>query len=139
MPLDLELNLGAAYSEDLGNSKVWVDYGDFKIPKGKFKVIPKDDTGLQVGQRLHVRLLLRRGEVFFDTLAGFPYVQLSKFKRTSEVFDTYMKSYIVDTAGVSNLQRYSSVLDKYERNLHISFDVTTQSGDLVSYTQELPV
>lgn len=140
--IDLQLNLGGEYAyvqEDVVSPKHTVAHGDFAIINGKFQLVPDDDLARQVGQRLHVRLNLYRGEVFFNTAAGFPYLDMSKFKRGSAIFDTNMKSYIIATDGVNNLQRYSSALDRANRVENVSFDVGIGSGQTVNINQEFNV
>lgn len=133
--LDLQLNLAGDYAD----SDVAVEHGDFAILNGKFNLIAEDNLPRQVGQRLHVRLLLHRGEVFFNTSAGFPYTDISKFKRASGIFDTYMKSYIVATSGVDKLQTYGSSLDKGKRVQNVRFGVLLANGEALNTTQEIEV
>ncbi|AZV02134.1 hypothetical protein [Pectobacterium phage Wc4-1] len=136
---DLSLNLAGDYIDGTEDDIIHVEHGDFAIRGGKFSLIPDDDVATQLGQRLHVRLLLRRGEVFFNTSAGFPYVDISKFKRNSDIFNTYMKSYILETNGVLHLESFSSSLDNSTRVENVNFSVTTQEGNSVTISQELTV
>lgn len=138
MPLDLEVNLGADYLDGEKN-KVLIEHGDFVIKDGKFKMVPEKDLGRQVGQRLHVRLLLRKGEVFFNTNAGFPYLQLSKFKEKTNIFDSYMKRYISDTVGVTQLSRYNAEMSRGARKVSVDFEVLTSANTLVDTVKEINV
>lgn len=133
--LDLQLNLGGGYVD----SEIFIEHGDFAIRNGKLLMVPEDDVGRQVGQRLHVRLLLHRGEVFFNTAAGFPYTDISKFKKTSGIFDSYMKSYIVNTDGVSKLETYTSTLDNQNRVNNVRYSVKVSDGQTVNINQEFDV
>ena len=133
--LDLQLNLGGGYSD----SDIYVEHGDFAIRNGKFNLVAEEDVGRQVGQRLHVRLLLHRGEVFFNTAAGFPYTEISKFKQSTGIFDSYMKSYIMNTDGVTKLQSYSANLDNGNRVNSVRFAVTVTNGQTIETQQEFNV
>lgn len=133
--IDLSLNLAGDYSD----SGVSVVNGDFNIRNGKFYLVDKDDIAYQVGQRLHVRLLMRRGEVFFNTQAGFPYVDISKFKRQSGIFDTYMKSYIIATDGVKQLTSYQSANNAGTRVEDVRFGVLVADNQVVNIVQEIDV
>lgn len=157
--IDLQLNLGGDYNDSSG---IAVEKGDFLLRNGKFSLVADDNLGYQVGQRLHVRLNLYRGEVFFNTSAGFPYLDISKFKKSTGIFDSYMKTYIVQTDGVSKLSGYSSgdnaatdepILDQngkqigtkdslYYRRLRmhpVRFDVLINDGQTLNISQELEV
>lgn len=133
--IDLQLNLGGDYVD----SDIAVEHGDFAIRGGKFLLVPEDDLSRQVGQRLHIRLLLHYGEVFFNTSAGFPYLSVTKFKRTSGIFDMYMKSYIVATDGVDKLQSYGSSLTKKTRVEEVRFEVLLANGERYTAEQEIVV
>lgn len=133
--LDLQLNLGGDYMD----SDIAVEHGDFAIRNGKFLMVGEQDLSRQVGQRLHVRLLLHRGEVFFNTSAGFPYTDIGKFKQSSGIFDTYMKSYLINTDGVDKLQSYASSLNAGTRIQSVDFEVLISDGSAVTQTQEIEV
>lgn len=133
--IDLQINIGGDYVD----SGIAVEHGDFVIRGGKFLMVAEDDLPRQVGQRLHVRLLLHRGEVFFNTAAGFPYTDIGKFKRSTGIFDTYMKAYIIATDGVDKLGTYTSSLDNKTRLQSVNFEVYLANGESVTQSQEIDV
>lgn len=134
--IDLKINLAGDYTDV---DDISVAHGDFQIRGGKFQMVAEDDLPTQVGQRLHIRLLLHRGEVFFNTNAGFPYTDISKFKRSTGIFDTYMKAYLVATDGVTKLDRYISDLDGQNRVQNVRFDSLITDGQTITTNQEFDV
>lgn len=130
MSTDFKLNLGAGYMRKLGNDVIYIAHGDLDIDaSGNIKIIPEDDNVTQVAQKIHIRCYLKRGELFFNLDAGFPYIQISKYKNAKTLFDNYMEEYLLETEGVASLTSYNSTLDNFTRQISVQFAATTLSGE----------
>ncbi|AEJ81294.1 putative baseplate wedge subunit [Erwinia phage Rouille] len=130
MSTDFKLNLGAGYMRKLGNDVIYIAHGDLDIDaSGNIKIIPEDDNVTQVAQKIHIRCYLKRGELFFNLDAGFPYIQISKYKNAKSIFDNYMEEYLLETEGVASLTSYNSTLDNFTRQISVQFAATTLSGE----------
>uniref|UniRef100_A0AAU8GKF5 DUF2634 domain-containing protein n=1 Tax=Salmonella phage PMBT37 TaxID=3153515 RepID=A0AAU8GKF5_9CAUD len=130
MSTDFKLNLGAGYMRKLGNDVIYIDHGDLDIDaNGNINIIPEDDIVTQVAQKIHIRCYLKRGELFFNLDAGFPYIQISKYKNSKSIFDNYMEEYLLETEGVASMTSYSSTLDNFTRQISVQFSATTLSGE----------
>ncbi|CCA66284.1 putative baseplate wedge protein [Erwinia phage FIfi106] len=130
MSTDFKLNLGAGYMRKLGNDVIYIAHGDLDIDaSGNIKIIPEDDNVTQVAQKIHIRCYLKRGELFFNLDAGFPYIQISKYKNAKTIFDNYMEEYLLETEGVASLTSYNSTLDNFTRQISVQFAATTLSGE----------
>lgn len=130
MSTDFKLNLGAGYMRKLGSDVIYIDHGDLDIDaNGNIKIIPEDDIVTQVAQKIHIRCYLKRGELFFNLDAGFPYIQISKYKNSKSIFDNYMEEYLLETEGVASMTSYSSTLDNFTRQISVQFSATTLSGE----------
>lgn len=130
MSTDFKLNLNAGYMRKLGDDTIYIEHGDLDIDSaGNIKLIPEEDNTTQVAQKIHIRCYLKRGELFFNLDAGFPYLQISKYKNAKTLFDNYMEEYLLDTEGVSDLTTYESTLNNSSRLINVKFEATTLSGE----------
>jgi hypothetical protein len=89
-------------------------------------------------QRVQIWLGIFRGEWFANVLAGIPYlandnnpVQLLGVT-SKDTFDLAIKTGITTRSGIVELLSYSSTLDKASRQISISFEASTDTGEIVS-------
>jgi len=83
----------------------------------------------QIVQSVKMRLLTIFDEWFLDSSQGIQYFSVVCTKNPDlSLIDSIMKATIVETTGVNELLMYSSVLDKPNRQLTISFQVNTTYG-----------
>jgi hypothetical protein len=89
-------------------------------------------------QRVQIWLGIFKGEWFANVLAGIPYlandnnpVQLLGVT-SKDTFDLAIKTGITTRSGIVELLSYSSTLDKASRQISISFEASTDTGEIVS-------
>lgn len=78
-----------------------------------------------VAQAIFTRLLLYQGEWFLDTTTGMPWYTQVVGNNTTSLYDTAIKTLIVETPGVAQLIAYNSVLDRVKRHLTVNASVLT--------------
>lgn len=91
-----------------------------------------------VRQKVSIALRTYRGEWFANIEQGVPYLEndnnpiqiLGKTSKT--VFDTTVRSEILEVQGVTNVTYYESTLDRVNSTITISFQATTKSGEDIS-------
>jgi hypothetical protein len=83
----------------------------------------------QIRQAIKMRLLAILSEWFLDTRVGVPYFDVICAKNPNlSLVDSLLKSTIVETTGVNELMSYSSVMDRANRRLSVTFQVNTTYG-----------
>lgn len=93
-----------------------------------------------VVQSVKTRLLLWAGEWFLDTTSGTPWLQQilsANIKNTTPLYDRAIRERVLQTAGVTGIAEYSSVLDDVRRKLAVTMTVDTQFGQAPPMTQVL--
>jgi hypothetical protein len=93
-----------------------------------------DSTGdpVALAQSILTRLKLLQGEWFVNILSGVPYATFVLGKGTKPYYDQVIKSVILLTAGVTQINSYSSVLA--HRSLSINAVVSTIYGPITIIT-----
>ena len=91
-------------------------------------------TELQaLGQRVKVRILMRKGEWYPDINLGVPYNQFLRFGGDKSFIDAFMQPYISDTPELTRLIEYSSEINS-ERVLKIDFAAEGNQGVIEFFT-----
>ena len=94
-----------------------------------------DDNGESVRQRLLIRLLSFKGELFSNTDYGVPYFQTIFQKNVSKgVVDGIIQQQIRSVQGVAKIISYTSTMNNASRDYTASFKVSTTSGAIVEVT-----
>lgn len=78
-----------------------------------------------VAQAVFTRLLLFQGEWFLDVGAGMPWYTQVLGNNTGSLYDTAIKTLILNTAGVASIIAYSSSLDRVKRALTVNVMILT--------------
>ena len=84
------------------------------------------NTPEAVAQNVRTRLALWQGQWFIDTDEGMPYLQQILGKQSAA--DLVIKSRILETPGVQQIDEFEAVLDPNTRRLTIQVKLTTDYG-----------
>lgn len=103
--------------------------GDLIIENNEFQLI---DGYEEIKQLLTSRLKTFYGEYFLDVTYGIPYYQtiLEKGINPSILYNIFTKV-IVETDGITELNKLNIDYDKTNRTCILTFDVKTEDGRLV--------
>ena len=105
---------------------------DLLLVKGEVTLI--QDSPELVRQRLSITLNTFRGEWFFNTRYGVPYLEntnnpVAILSKTSiNIFDYEIRRAISETEGVRAITSYTSELNKINRKVSVSFTVSLEDG-----------
>jgi hypothetical protein len=78
-----------------------------------------------VAQAVYTGLLLFEGEWFLDLTVGMPWYQSVVGNNTSALYDTAIKTQILNTQGVASIVTYSSSLNRVTRTLTVNATILT--------------
>lgn len=84
------------------------------------------NTPEAVAQNVRTRLALWQGQWFIDTDEGTPYLQQILGKQSAA--DLVIKSRILETPGVQQIDEFEAVLDPNTRRLTVQVKLTTNYG-----------
>lgn len=98
--------------------------GDYTFGQGQANFLVNSPAA--VAQSILTRLLLWQGEWFLDTRDGTPWLQSVIGKNTKSLYDTVIRARVLETKGVTSIERYSSTLTG--RKLHVEMIVNTLYG-----------
>jgi hypothetical protein len=91
--------------------------GDYQFGQGAANFLVNSPAC--VAQAVLTRLNLWRGQWYLDNTAGMPWLQNVIGVNTGPFYDTAIQQYILATQGVSQIQGYSSSLNRATRALTI--------------------
>lgn len=97
--------------------------GDYTFGNGGLNFWVNDAQG--VAQSVQTRLLLFTGEWFLDQTEGLPLTQDILGYNNAALYDSVIRSRILDTAGVSSIVSYQSSRDPTTRALTVSATIQT--------------
>jgi hypothetical protein len=92
--------------------------GDYTIGQGSANFLINSPAC--VAQSVRTRLNLWLGQWFLDQTVGMPWLTDVIGKNTGPLYDVAVQQYILATQGVSQIQGYSSSLNRVTRKLTIN-------------------
>lgn len=92
--------------------------GDYQIGQGSANFFVNSPAC--VAQAVRTRLNLWSGQWFLDKTAGMPWLSDVIGKNTGPFYDLAIQQYILATQGVSQIEGYSSSLNRTTRALSIT-------------------
>jgi hypothetical protein len=109
---------------------------NFVINNGDVSMTPTDDEG--IAQNIVQRLRILKGEWFLDRTVGLPYFEIILEKNPdSNLVATIIKNTILETKGVTKLNKFSLYFDNKARKASVTFEVTTENGATLANSEEL--
>lgn len=109
---------------------------DLYIEGGKLSLTNSVQNAIR--QRISIYLSTFRGEMFWNTSAGIPYLENDNNpiqllgKSDKRFFDVLIREAILSREGVVSLSKYDSKVDLNSRTISISFVAVTEDGDMFS-------
>lgn len=92
--------------------------GDYTFGHGNANFLVNSPA--TVAQAVLTRLSLWRGQWWLDLTVGMPWLEDVIGKNTGPIYDIQIQQYILATQGVSQIQGYSSSLNRTTRALKVS-------------------
>ncbi len=97
------------------------DNGEWTFGRGKNNYLTLNDA---IGQNISSRLKSFLGDCYFDTKAGLDWFTFLGSKNITGL-QLAVNAVIVNSAGVTGVNRLSLVVDPRTRNIALSYEVTT--------------
>ena len=114
-------------------------YVDFKLDKDMNLVIEGGDLVLtgnspeSVGQSIAQRLRTIKGEYYLDRTRGLPWFEMILRKNpNSHLVSTLFKTTILETNGVTKLNKFNYYFDTKARIVNVTFTVTVATGETLT-------
>lgn len=106
--------------------------GDLRLVDGQLVLVSGTDA---IRQDLAVRLRWFKGEWFLDRRTGVPWFQsILGHRASTAAIERILRTAIRATPGVSSITRLSIDTDNVERTLTVDFEVRTNDGDSIEFT-----
>lgn len=107
--------------------------GDIDVSTGDLLLTSGTEA---IAQNLRIRLRMFLGEWFLDTRQGIPYFRniLIKNPRTNVVRSIFRQA-ILTTPGVTGLDKLVLDFDNSLRQLDVSFDAVTDTGEILTFDE----
>ena len=108
--------------------------GDLDISKGRLQIV---SDGLEIAQKVGIRLQFFRGEWSLDTSVGIPYFQslLGPKNPSLSTVRTLLLEAVTSCPGVASVANFTLALDTPTRTLSVSFQATTDTSKPLDFSR----
>lgn len=111
--------------------------GDYSF--GQSRVNFLESSPATVAQAILTRLRMAKGESFINTSDGTPYDTEIRGHGTAAVRDLAMRSRILGTVGVTDIESFSSSVNPVTRSYNVTATVNTVYGKAVIENADLGI
>ena len=106
--------------------------GDYTFGQGQADFLINSPAA--VAQSVSTRLKLWLGTWFLDVTIGTPWLTQIIGKNTKSLYDTAIRTVVLQTTGVTGIVAYNSVLNDAARSLAVTMTINTQYGQAEALT-----
>lgn len=96
-------------------------------------------------QRVLITLNTNKGEWPFNISFGIPWLKNENNntqllgKTSKNIIDSAIKKAILTRQGIVSIEQYSSTLDKVTRRMTVNFKALTETGDIITVTENINI